>query len=904
MSKGYIHSFGDGRADGDAGLSRLLGGKGANLAEMTNLGIPVPPGFTISTEACIEYMKTGQRPDGLEQQVDEAIALLEQRTGMKFGDPNDPLLVSVRSGAAISMPGMMDTVLNLGLSRDTIAGHVARADDRFAWDCYRRLVQMYSDVVLDRDVEPMERLIDARKDAKGTTEDTDLTAEDWQALVDQFIEISKADGGQGFPDDPREQLWGSIEAVFASWNNDRAISYRRMERIPDDLGTAVNVQAMVFGNMGDDCATGVAFTRDPASGEKVFFGEWLRNAQGEDVVAGTRTPQPLKTAVGGDASLESSMPEAFAKLNEVQARLEKHYQDMQDIEFTIQRGELYLLQTRSGKRTGVAAVRCAVEMVEEGLIDQATGLKRVNADALEQLLKPVFKTEALKSAESAGSRLAHGLNAGPGAATGRVALSADRAVEMSADGPVLLVRIETSPEDIDGMKKAEGILTARGGATSHAALVARQMGKPCVAGCDALDISYDNGTIKVGDITLREGDFVSLDGTTGWVYQGEIGTEPSEVYRVIVDGTLGEDESVIYPYFAKLMSWADEHRRLGVRTNSDTPEQAAAAVKLGAQGIGLTRTEHMFFEEDRILAFRKMIVAEDETARRAALGELLPMQRADFAGIFEAMGERPVTIRLLDPPLHEFLPHEKEPQEALAKQLGFTLEQVQDLVAKLSESNPMLGHRGCRLAISYPEICEMQTRAILEAACDVVGGGGQAVPEIMVPLISEAKELVTLRTLIDATAEKVFEEKGRRVDYLVGTMIEIPRAALMSKLIAETAQFFSFGTNDLTQMAFGLSRDDTAPLLDFYVEGGHLPADPFQTIDQDGVGRLVETSAREGREGNPTLKLGICGEHGGDGESVKFFHRAGLDYVSCSPPRLPTARLAAAQAALEDDATT
>jgi pyruvate,orthophosphate dikinase len=899
VSDSYISNFGDGRADGSAKDRATLGGKGANLAEMTNLGIPVPPGFTITTRACLEYLEAGRSPEALGPQVDEAVALLEGRLGLRFGDSERPLLVSVRSGAAVSLPGMMDTVLNLGLNDETIAGHARAADERFAWDCYRRFVQMYGDVVLEVDKEASEHLIEQRKLERGVESDTELTAEDWKELTARFKEHVRDATGRDFPQDPREQLWGSIEAVFRSWNNPRAVAYRRINRIPDDLGTAVNVQAMVFGNMGADCATGVAFTRDPANGEKRFFGEWLPNAQGEDVVAGTRTPLHLSRRRGGDDSLEARMPEVYAELDGIQRRLESHFRDMQDIEFTIQHGKLFMLQTRTGKRTGPAAVRIAVEMVDEGLIDSKGAVLQVEANSLEQLLKPTFHADALDRAVEEGRRLAHGLNAGPGAATGRIALSAERAVEMAADGPVVLARVETSPEDIEGMEKAEGILTARGGATSHAALVARQMGKPCVAGCSAIDIRYATGEIHVGERVLREGDEVSIDGTTGWVYAGHIDTEPSEVKRVLVERTLAPEDSLVYRHFATLLGWAEEHRTMGVRTNADTPDSAAEAVAYGAEGIGLTRTEHMFFEESRIRDFREMILARSEEERRAALEKMLPHQRADFAGIFRAMEGRPVTIRLLDPPLHEFLPHEEKAQAALAKDKGLGLADLQALVERLSESNPMLGHRGCRLAVSYPEICEMQARAIVEAACDVVAEGAVARPEIMVPLVGDVAELRMLREVIVRVAEQVQRERGVEVTYLVGTMIEVPRAALTSSAVAEVAEFFSFGTNDLTQMTWGLSRDDTASLLAEYQQKGLIKTDPFQTIDQTGVGRLVEISVREGRQSRPDLKVGICGEHGGDADSVKFFFRTGLDYVSCSPPRVPTARLAAAQAALQ-----
>ncbi len=893
----YVYAFGEGKADGSAKMKKELGGKGANLAEMTNLGIPVPPGFTISTAACLEYQKTGASPDDLAPEIKQAMAQLEKRIGMGFGDAKKPLLVSVRSGAAVSMPGMMDTILNLGLNDETVKGLAAQADERFAWDCYRRFVQMYGDVVLGVDKSDMEEHIAHRKKERGVSLDTDLTADDWKALTAIFKKAIEAKTGSPFPTDPPAQLRGAVEAVFRSWKNPRAVTYRRLNRIPDDLGTAVNVQAMVFGNMGNDCATGVAFTRNPATGEKAFFGEWLENAQGEDVVAGTRTPHPMSRAAGGDGSLEARMPAAYGKLVEVQARLEKHYRDMQDIEFTIQHGDLFMLQTRTGKRTGPAAVRMAVEMVDEKLITTQEAVLRVDANALEQLLKPVFKPEGLSRAKEEGRHLATGLNAGPGAASGKLTFTAEKAVELARSGPVVLVRIETSPEDIDGMASAQGILTARGGATSHAALVARQMGKPCIVGCGALEIDYSKGTLTAGGKTLREGDDISIDGTTGEVYSGAIDTVSSEIKRILVEKAMRPEESRMHGWYARLMGWADGFRRLGVRANSDTPHHSSAAVALGAEGIGLCRTEHMFFGDDRMRSFRQMILASDEAGRRTALEELVPHQREDFRGIFEAMGDRPVTIRLLDPPLHEFLPHEEKQQKEMAKELGVSVEEVKLRVARLKEMNPMLGHRGCRLGITHPEIYEMQVRAVMEAACDVEEKGGRPQPEIMIPLVGEMAEYLYLEERTHAVCRQVLEKRGRKIAYLVGTMIEVPRACLTADRIAERAEFFSFGTNDLTQMTMGLSRDD-AGFLPEYVAKGILKADPFQTIDAVGVGRLVKLAVEEGRRTNPKLKIGVCGEHGGDADSVKFFHGAGLDYVSCSPDRLPTARLAAAQAAL------
>ena len=841
----YVYSFGEGKADGSAKMKEVLGGKGANLAEMTNLGIPVPPGFTISAQACLDYQKLGRSPDGLAAEVKDALALLEKRMALGFGDAARPLLVSVRSGAAVSMPGMMDTVLNLGLNEQTVEGLAARADERFAWDCFRRFVQMYSDVVLEVDKEQMEELITHVKSGRGGVSDTDLTAGEWKSLAGRFREIVKAKTGKDFPTDPQEQLWGAIEAVFRSWNNARAISYRRLNRISDDLGTAVNVQAMVFGNMGADCATGVAFTRDPATGERKFYGEWLENAQGEDVVAGIRTPHSILREMGGEQSLEARMPKAFATLEAIRQRLESHFKDMQDIEFTIQHGELFMLQTRSGKRTGPAAVRTAVEMVDEGLIDVPTAVQRVDANSLEQLLKPVFKPEALARAREDGHYLATGLNAGPGAASGRVAFTAERAVEMARKGPVVLVRIETSPEDIDGMAQAQGILTARGGATSHAALVARQMGKPCVVGCGALEIHYGRGEMRVAGKVLKEGDGISIDGTSGAVYAGTIDTVPSEIKRVLVERTLAPGESPIYGWYARLMGWADEHRKLGVRANADKPAEAAAALALGAEGIGLCRTEHMFFGEERMRSFRQMILSTDPSSRKTALAELIPYQRADFAGIFREMGDRPVTIRLLDPPLHEFLPHEEKEQKEVAKELGVSLDEVKLRMSRMKEQNPMLGHRGCRLGITYPEIYEMQVRAIMEAACDVIEAGGTPHPEIMIPLVGDVAELDRLKERTDAVARQVQAERKRVVPYSVGTMIEVPRAALTAERIAGSAEFFSFGTNDLTQMTMGLSRDD-ASFLPEYVQKGIFKVDPFQSSSRGATSQRSYDCGRSG----------------------------------------------------------
>ncbi|RMF72639.1 MAG: pyruvate, phosphate dikinase [Acidobacteria bacterium] len=908
-----VYGFGGGGADGDASLRNLLGGKGANLAEMARLGLPVPPGFTITTEVCTWFVAhDGAFPEGLEAQVHEAVAALERQLGKRFGDEENPLLVSVRSGARVSMPGMMDTVLNLGLNDRTVEG-LARAagDRRFAFDAYRRFIAMYGDVVLEigaetkTDHDPFDERLERLKRERGVQHDFELAAEDLERLVADYKQLVVERTGAPFPDDPWEQLWGAVRAVFRSWDNPRAKEYRRMYHIPDEWGTAVNVQAMVFGNLGEDCATGVAFTRDPATGEKRIFGEFLVNAQGEDVVAGIRTPQPISLAqAGGDASarpLEVVMPEAYAQLLEIAHRLEQHYKDMQDVEFTIERGTLYMLQTRAGKRTGLAAVVIATDMVDEGLIDPKTAVLRIEADAMEHLLAPIFSADELREAEKSGRLLARGLPAGPGAATGSVVFHADDAKRLAAEGrDVILVRNETSPEDVGGMKAARGVVTARGGMTSHAALVARQMGKPCVVGCSALEIDYKQALIRIGDRVVREGDPISIDGVTGRVFEGTMTPHPSEVVQALVEGTRDLASSDIARRYARLLEWADEFRRLGVRTNADTPEQSREAVALGAEGIGLCRTEHMFFEGNRVTSVRRMILADDEAGRRAALSELLPMQREDFKGIFRAMGGRPVTIRTLDPPLHEFLPHGEQEIDALAAELGVPRDTLAAKIESLAEANPMLGHRGCRLGNTYPEITEMQARAILEAACEVAAEGVAVHPEIMIPLVGHREELARQRAIVERVATQVFAEQGREVDYLVGTMIELPRAALTADEIAGEAEFFSYGTNDLTQTTFGLSRDDAGKFLPFYIETGILPADPFQTLDQEGVGQLLEIGVRKGRSTRPELKIGICGEHGGDPRSIEFAHRVGLDYVSCSPRRLPVARVAAAQAALRE----
>jgi pyruvate,orthophosphate dikinase len=888
MSHKYVYTFGAGKADGKADMKLLLGGKGANLAEMSNLGIPVPSGFTISTEICTEYYASGGTySDEVKKQVKKGVESIEKTMGTKFGDTQNPLLVSVRSGAPASMPGMMDTVLNLGLNGDTIEGIINQSEnERFGWDSYRRFVQMYGDVVMGmkpeskEEEDPFEVIIDEMKEKKGVKLDTELSADDLKELVSQFkVEIKKRTGKE-FPTDPWEQLWGSISAVFGSWNNPRALKYRKLNNIPANWGTAVNVQAMVFGNMGDDCATGVAFTRDPATGNRNFYGEYLVNAQGEDVVAGIRTPQPVNESTRSEASqktLESVMPEAYKELESIYKKLENHYKDMQDIEFTIQKGRLWMLQTRNGKRTAAAAVRIAVEMVEEGLINKETAVLRVDPQQLDQLLHPMFDPKAKKNV------IANGLPASPGAATGRIVFHADDAEEWAAKGEdVLLVRIETSPEDIGGMNVAKGILTSRGGMTSHAAVVARGMGTCCVAGCGALKISYKDKTMSVRSKTYKEGDWISLDGTKGEVIEGKVPT---------IDPELSGN-------FGTLMEWADKFRKLQVRTNADTPHDSEVARNFGAQGIGLCRTEHMFFEGDRIIAVREMILADDETGRRKALEKLLPYQRDDFYGIFKAMHDLPVTIRTLDPPLHEFLPHEEENQKEMADQMGISVEEVKAKVEALHEFNPMLGHRGCRLGITYPEITEMQARAIIEAACKLKKEGVNVLPEIMIPLIGTKAELANQKKVVVDTATKVQEEMGVKVEYLVGTMIEIPRAALTADEVAEEAQFFSFGTNDLTQMTFGYSRDDAGKFLAEYDQKGILPDDPFQTLDQSGVGQLVEIGVKKGRSTKPNLKIGICGEHGGDPRSVGFCHRVGMNYVSCSPYRVPIARLAAAQEAI------
>ena len=902
-SNKYVYLFGNKKADGDGSMKPLLGGKGANLAEMSRIGLPVPPGFTITTEVCTYFYDNKKTyPKQLEAQVAAGIAHLEKIMGYKFGDAkNFPLLVAVRSGARDSMPGMMDTILNLGLNDKTVLALVkATKNERFAWDCYRRFIQMYGDVVMGvqkapgEDHEPFETVIHKMKHDKyhKDVEDTKLNTADMKDLVIRFKELVRERTGKDFPDDPWEQLKGAVGAVFGSWMNDRAIVYRRKYGIPQEWGTAVNVQAMVFGNTGENSGSGVAFTRDPATGEKVFYGEFLINAQGEDVVAGVRTPEPV-------AQLKKELPESFAELEKVRKTLETHFKDVQDFEFTIQDGKLFMLQTRNGKRTGVAAVRFACEMVEEGLIDWKTAIKRVPAEQLDQVLAPIFDRAAIAAAKA----IATGLPAGPGAASGKAYFNADRAVEAAAKGEkVLLVRVETSPEDLRGMIAAEGILTARGGVSSHAALVARQMGKVCVCGASALHVDYATRTMKVGGQTYKEGDALSIDGTSGTVYAGEVKTAPSEVIQGLLHDNATAKKSGTYKNFVQLMKWCAEVTRMQVRTNADSPEQTQNAVAFGATGIGLCRTEHMFFEGDRIDAMREMILADKIDDRKKALAKLLPYQREDFIGIFEELKGLPATIRFLDPPLHEFLPHDHAAQTALANKMGISADAISKRVHELHEFNPMLGFRGCRLGIGYPEISEMQARAVFEAAAQVQKKGIKCKPEIMIPLVGFKKELDLQIELVHRVAKEVMAAHKVKLDYLVGTMIEIPRGALTADEIAHTAQFFSFGTNDLTQTCLGMSRDDSGSFLPHYAELEIVKKNPFASIDQTGVGQLMQIAVEKGRRTRPDIKLGICGEHGGDPDSVKFCHRLGLTYVSCSPFRVPVARLAAAQAALDDAA--
>ncbi len=883
-SQRKVFSFGGGKADGHAAMKEVLGGKGANLAEMTSLGIPVPPGFTISTEVCAEFNhRGGKLPPSVKADVLTALANVEQLMEMRFGDPERPLLVSIRSGARASMPGMMDTVLNLGLNDSTVAGLAKLADERFAYDSYRRFIQMYGDVVLGVPHDRFEQRLDAAKEDRGVENDTELTGADLRRVVSDYLQIVEETTRAPFPQDPLEQLWGAIGAVFGSWENARAIAYRRLNDIPDEWGTAVNVQSMVFGNMGDNCATGVAFTRNPSTGEKNFYGEYLKNAQGEDVVAGIRTPQPINEASRAEdtkhlPTLEAEMPKAYKQLVAIYKRLEKHYRDMQDIEFTIQDGTLWMLQTRAGKRTTGAAVQIAVDMAKERLITKEEAISRIEPNSLDQLLHPTIDKD------NAPEVVARGLPASPGAAVGQVVFSAEDAEAKAKGGAkVILVRTETSPEDIVGMNASEGILTAKGGMTSHAAVVARGMGKCCVAGCGQLLIDYERGTMRVGELVVNAGDWITLNGSTGEVMLGQAPTVMPELGGA----------------FSELMRWTDKIRQLKVRTNADTPQDAEVARSFGAEGIGLCRTEHMFFEPGRILAVRQMILASNAADRDTALAKLLPMQRGDFEGIFRAMDGLPVTVRLLDPPLHEFLPQTEEDIQAVADSLGRSIGDVRHALESLHEFNPMLGHRGCRLGITFPEIYAMQVRAITEAAVSVAAAGVRVKPEIMIPLVAHEKELQKLRKLSeDVIAEVRKENPGTRVKPIIGTMIEVPRAALTADRIADHADFFSFGTNDLTQMAYALSRDDAGSFLPDYVDGGLIDADPFVSIDADGIGQLVRLGAERGRATRPNLKLGVCGEHGGDPASVRFFAEVGLDYVSCSPYRVPLARLAAAQAAV------
>ena len=897
----YVYFFGDGKADGNATMKNLLGGKGANMAEMVNLGLPVPPGFTLTTEACNEfYSRKRKHPPGLKKEVKANLARVEKLMKQKLGDPENPLLFGVRSGARASMPGMMETVLNIGLTSKTIPALIEKTGNpRFVYDAYRRLIAMYSDVVMEKaaGIEPeegkgirarLDALIDKVKEKKGYETDLDLTAEDWKSLTIEFKKVVKKALGKPFPDDPMEQLWGAIDAVFLSWFGKRAVAYRRIEKLPDDWGTAVNVQTMVFGNMGDDCATGVAFTRNPATGDNTFYGEWLINAQGEDVVAGTRTPFAInevsKVATNQHLpTLQKTMPKLYEQLDEFRRKLDTHYTDMQDIEFTIQHDVLYMLQTRVGKRNGPAAIRIAADMVKEGLISEETAVGRVKPEQLEELLHPMIDVKAEKTA----TRLGAGLPAGPGGGVGQIVLTADRAEELGSQGEkVILVREETSPEDVHGMKPAQAILTSKGGMTSHAALVARGWGKCCIVGCgDIGHIDFKKKTVNFGARVLKEGDWLSMNGTKGIVYEGRLPLVAK-----------GPEKN---PAYKKLMTWADKIRRLKVRTNADTPEDSRTAVRLGAEGIGLARTEHMFFG-DRIWAMREMIMAENLEGREKALAKLLPMQRKDFYGIFKAMKNRPVTIRLLDPPLHEFIPFEKSAQKEMASRLGISARAVAAKADFLSEFNPMLGHRGCRLGITHPEITAMQARAIFEAVARCLKEKIRANPEIMVPLVGTPQEFRDQKAIIDRVAKEVMKKTGVKLKYQVGTMIEVPRAAPVADEIAQDAEFFSYGTNDLTQMTFGYSRDDAGTFLPDYVRKKILPGDPFQAIDEAGVGKLMEIGVERGRAARKNLKIGICGEHGGEPSSVAFCHRIGLDYVSCSPFRVPIARLAAAHAALAD----
>ncbi|MFH1783078.1 MAG: pyruvate, phosphate dikinase [Candidatus Omnitrophota bacterium] len=891
MSK-MVYFFGKGKAEGNTKMKALLGGKGANLAEMTNIGVPVPPGFTVSTAVCDYYYKHGKKyPPDLQKQIDLNITKLEKAMGAKLGDRDNPLLVSVRSGAAASMPGMMNTVLNLGLNDEAVEGLAKKtSNERLAWDAYRRFIDMFGDVVMGVDHEHFEEKMAAIKKKYGVKSDNELTALQLKELVSEYKIVYEKHTKEGFPTDAKKQLMLTINAVFGSWNTERAVIYRRINRITGLLGTAVNVQAMVFGNMGNTSGTGVAFTRNPSNGDPAFFGEFLINAQGEDVVAGIRTPEPI-------SDLKKEMPKVYKELDAIRTKLEKHYKDIQDIEFTIQEGKLYMLQTRTGKRTGLAAVKIAYDMVKEKMITPKTALMRIEGDQLNQLLFPIFDLKAKQTAK----KIAKGLPAGPGAASGQVVFTAKDAEAWKKNGKtVILVRQETSPEDVAGMDAAVGILTSTGGMTSHAAVVARGWGKCCIAGCSALNIDYVKKEMRVSDTIIKEGDWISLDGSTGEVMLGHIKTSSSPVISGVVEDNKKSKKDPIYKMFMQIMSWADQYRTINVRTNSDTPKDTMAARKLGAEGIGLTRTEHMFFEGERIWAVREFILAQSKVAREEALKKLLPYQRKDFEGIFKEMDGLPVTIRLLDPPLHEFLPSDESGMQEMAKRMNIDVSKVKELVNNLHEMNPMLGHRGCRLSITYPELCVMQTTAIIEAACNMTKKGIKVLPEIMIPLIGTKEEFEFLEAIVRETADKILKRSKKKINYLVGTMIEIPRAALTADKVALKAEFFSFGTNDLTQMTFGYSRDDAGVFLPEYIEKKMLPDDPFQTIDQEGVGSLIKTAVALGRKTRKNLKCGICGEHGGEPRSVEFCYKAGLNYVSCSPFRVPIARLAAAQAALKN----
>ena len=897
----YVYSFGNGRAEGKAQMKSLLGGKGANLAEMTNIGLPVPPGFTVTTEVCSYYYAHNRHyPTSLAKEIYLATQKLNKQMKAKFGDPKNPLLVSVRSGARSSMPGMMDTILNLGMSDVVAEGLIEKTKNpRFVYDSYRRFVQMYGDVVMGvkpkgkHDIDPFEAIIEAKKKSLKVHLDTDLTTEDLKELVRLFKKAIKQNTGKDFPEDPEEQLWGAIGAVFGSWNNERAIAYRKMNGIPSAWGTAVNIQAMVYGNMGDNSGTGVAFTRNAATGENEFYGEYLMNAQGEDVVAGIRTPLPI-------SELKKARPVIYKQLEVIRKNLEKHFRDMMDIEFTIQEGVLFMLQCRVGKRTALAATRIAIDMVKERLIDDKEALMRIEPDQLNQLLRPVFDVKEKEVAIKAGRFLAKGLNAGPGAATGRIVFTAPDAEDWKDRGEqVILCRTETSPEDIKGMNASEGILTAFGGMTSHAALVARQMGKVCIVGCASLEVDYMSHSMRVNGRIVHQGDWVSIDGSTGEVIEGKIPTKPSEVVEVLINKTLDPKKAPSYQSFAKIMAWSDRYRTLGIRTNADQPDQASNAIAFGAEGIGLCRTEHMFFGEGKITPMREMILADTVEQRKKALAKLLPLQREDFEGIFRAMNGFPVTIRTIDPPLHEFLPHDKATQRFLGREMGIRYEKIHRRVQELHEFNPMLGFRGCRLGILYPEITEMQSRAIFEAAANVIVEGIDVIPEIMIPLVGNVLELEHQAKLVVRIAQDVMKERKMKIKYHVGTMIEVPRGAITADQIATVAEFFSFGTNDLTQTTLGISRDDSARFLVPYVEKDIYAKDPFESIDRVGVGELMKIAVEKGRKTRQRLKIGICGEHGGDPSSVEFCHEIGLDYVSCSPFRVPIARLAAARAALK-----